>query len=51
MLELSEKERENILANHRFLIQSKVISDATYQRVNRMPVNSRAEEVSAISLE
>lgn len=48
MLELSEKERGDICLNHRFLIQSKVISGAVYQRISELPLNSRAEEVDSI---
>jgi hypothetical protein len=45
LLELNEIERENILSNHRFLIQSKVINDEIFSRIQKLPLNSRTEEV------
>jgi hypothetical protein len=46
LLELNEVERESLLSNHRFLIQSKVLNEDVFTRIQKLPLNSRTEEVS-----
>lgn len=44
-LEMTEDEKEGILNKHRFLVQTKIITDDIYTRISSIPQADRIDEV------
>lgn len=44
--ELSEADRREKFDKHRFLVQSKAISEAEWDKLKAIPLNDRADEVT-----
>lgn len=44
-LDMSEDEKEGLLNKHRFLVQTKIISDEHFERISAIPQSDRLEEV------
>lgn len=47
-LDLTETERETVLSKHRFLVQTRIISDTLYDKIVKIPQNERTEEYQKI---
>jgi hypothetical protein len=47
-LDMSDEERAESLEKHRFLVQSKVISDQLYNKILNLPPNGRADEYQKV---
>lgn len=48
ILELPEGDRDDIIDKHRFLVQSKIIDDATFEKLKNLSPNARADELQRI---
>jgi hypothetical protein len=46
---MSSEEKEAALNRHRFLVQTKVISEEVYDRIFEIPQAERGDEVSTLS--
>ena len=44
---MSEDEKEVVLNKHRFLVQTKIISDDMYTRISSIPQVDRIDEVNS----
>ena len=46
---MTREEREGLLSKHRFMVQSKTISNETFADISNLPLNERADKVTIIA--